>query len=258
MNPVEKGHKQVNGIQMYYEIYGSGKPLVLIHGGGGSILFDYKEIISRLENKFQLIGIDLQNHGRTDHRDIPETFEQDADDVAVLLKELNIEKASFWGFSNGGSTVMQLAHRHPEIINKLIVASAFYKKNGMMDGFFESMIDVTLESMPEPLKINFLNLNPDFSKLENMFDKDSKRMQTFEDWDEKILTSIKVPILFISGDKDIIKPEHVVEMWRLVKGSQLMILPATHGSYMMADFVGNVDKDLIDFTANEAEKFLNQ
>lgn len=258
MNPVEKGHKQVNGIQMYYEIYGSGKPLVLIHGGGGSILFDYKEIISRFENKFQLIGIDLQNHGMTDHRDIPETFEEDADDVAALLKELNIEKASFWGFSNGGSTVMQLAHRHPKIIDKLIVASAFYKKNGMMDGFFESMIDVTLESMPELLKINFLNLNPDFSKLENMFDKDSKRMQTFEDWDEKILTSIKAPTLFISGDKDIIKPEHVVEMWRLVEGSQLMILPATHGSYMMADFGGNVDENLIDFTANEVERFLNQ
>lgn len=258
MNPVEKGHKQVNGIRMYYEIYGSGKPLVLIHGGGGSILFDYKEIISRLENKFQLIGIDLQNHGRTDHRDISETFEQDADDVAALLKELNIEKASFWGFSNGGSTVMQLAHRHPKIIDKLIIASAFYEKNGMMDGFFESMIDVTLESMPESLKINFLNLNPDFSKLENMFDKDSKRMQTFEDWDEKILTSIKAPTLFISGDKDIIKPEHVVEMWRLVEGSQLMILPAIHGSYMMADFGGNVDENLIDFTANEVERFLNQ
>ncbi|WP_415327717.1 alpha/beta fold hydrolase [Chryseobacterium sp. MMS23-Vi53] len=59
MNPVEKGHKQVNGIKMYYEIYGFGKPLVLIHGGGGSILFDYKEVISRMENKFQLIGIDL-------------------------------------------------------------------------------------------------------------------------------------------------------------------------------------------------------
>ncbi|MCS3870384.1 pimeloyl-ACP methyl ester carboxylesterase [Chryseobacterium ginsenosidimutans] len=258
MNPVEKGHKRVNGIKMYYEIYGSGKPLVLIHGGGGSILFDYKEIISRLENKFQLIGIDLQNHGMSEHRDIPETFEQDAKDVAALLKELNIEKASFWGFSNGGNTVMQIAHLYPEIVEKLVVASAFYKRNGMMDGFFESMMDATLESMPEPLKINFLNLNPDFSALENMFDKDSKRMQTFEDWSEDILTSIQSPTLFISGDKDVMKPEHVVEMWRLVENSQLMILPATHGSYMMADFGGNIDEKLIDFTVNEIEKFLNQ
>ena len=106
MNPVEKGYKKVNGIQLYYEIYGSGKPLVLIHGGGSSMLYDFKEVIARLEGKFQLIGIDLQNHGRSEHRDIPETFEQDADDAAGLLAALNIDKALFWGFSNGGSTVM--------------------------------------------------------------------------------------------------------------------------------------------------------
>lgn len=256
MNPVEKGYKQVNGIRMYYEIYGSGEPLVLIHGGGSSILFDYKEVISRLENQFQLIGIDLQNHGMSEHRDIPETFEQDARDVAALLKEINVRKASFWGFSNGGSTVMQLAHLFPEIVEKLVVASAFYKRAGMMDGFFESMMEATLESMPEPLKINFLNLNPDFSKLENMFDKDSKRMQTFEDWSDDVLKGIKSPTLFISGDKDVMKPEHVVEMWRLVEGSQLMILPATHGSYMMADFGGNIDEKLIDLTVSEVKKFL--
>ncbi|WP_027381735.1 alpha/beta fold hydrolase [Chryseobacterium daeguense] len=257
MNPVEKGYKQVNGIKMYYEIYGSGKPLVLVHGGGSSMLFDFKEVISRLENKFQLIGIDLQNHGLTEHRDIPETFEQDAKDVAALLKEINIAKASFLGFSNGGNTVMQIAHHYPELVEKLIVASAFYKRSGMMDGFFEGMMQATLESMPEPLKVNFLNLNPDFSKLENMFDKDSKRMQTFEDWSEDVLKGIKCPTLFISGDKDVMKPEHVVEMWRLVEGSQLMILPATHGSYMMADFEGNVNKKLIDLTTSEVEKFLN-
>jgi pimeloyl-ACP methyl ester carboxylesterase len=82
-------------------------------------------------------------------------------------------------------------------------------------------------------------------------------MQTFEDWNEDILKRIKSPTLFISGDKDVIKPEHTVEMWRLVEGSQLMILPATHGLYMMADFGGNVDGKLIDFTVSEVEKFLN-
>ncbi|MGU3377105.1 alpha/beta fold hydrolase [Chryseobacterium sp. M5A1_1a] len=256
MNPVEKGYKHVNGIQLYYEIYGSGKPLVLIHGGGSSLLFDFKEIIAKLEDKFQLIGIDLQNHGRSEHRDIPETFEQDADDVAALLKEININKASFWGFSNGGNTVMQIAHRHPDIVEKLVVASAFYKKEGMMDGFFDAMQEATFESMPEPFKINFLNLNPDFSKLENLFDKDSKRMQTFEDWSDEVLTSIQSPTLFISGDKDVMKPEHTVAMWRLVKGSRLMILPATHGTYMMADFDGSINENLIHLTVKEIQQFL--
>lgn len=257
MDPVEKGYKHVNGIQLYYEIYGSGKPLVLIHGGGSSILYDYKEVIARLENKFQLIGIDLQNHGRSEHRDIPETFEQDADDVAALLAELNIHKASFWGFSNGGNTVMQIAHRYPGIVEKLVVASAFYKREGMMDGFFEMMADATFESMPEPFKINFLNLNPDFSKLENLFDKDSKRMQTFVDWDDKVLSSIGCPTLFISGDKDVMKPEHTAAMWHLVEGSRLMILPATHGTYMMADFDGSLNENLVNFTIKEVETFLN-
>ena len=256
MNLVEKGYKKVNGIQLYYEIYGSGKPLVLIHGGGSSIIYDFEEAIVRLQNKFQLIGIDLQNHGRSEHRDIPETFEQDAHDVAALLAEINIEKASFWGFSNGGNTVMQIAYHYPKLVEKLVIASAFYKKSGMIEGFFEGMMQATFESMPEPLKINFLNLNPDFSKLENLFDKDCKRMQTFEDWDDKVLTSIKSPALFISGDKDVMKPEHTVEMWRLVENSKLMILPATHGSYMMADFDGSIDANLISFTTKEVEKFL--
>lgn len=257
INPDKSGYEKVNGINMYYEIYGSGKPLVLIHGGAGSIRFDFKEIIPRLHKNFQLIGIDLQNHGRSEHRDIPETFEQDAKDVAELLKKLKVEKASFWGFSNGGNTVMQIAHQYPEMVEKLVVASSFYKKSGMLDGFFEGMEHITFESMPETLKNNFLQLNPDPAALKNMFEKDSKRMQTFTDWNEDILRGIKVPVLFISGDKDVMKPEHTVEMWRLVKGSQLMILPATHGSYMMADFEGNIDKKLIDFTAGEIEKFLN-
>ncbi|ASK29804.1 alpha/beta hydrolase [Chryseobacterium sp. T16E-39] len=257
MNPREKGYKTVNGIEMYYEIYGSGKPLVLIHGGGSSILFDFKEVISRLESQFQLIGIDLQNHGLSEHRDTPETFEQDAHDVAALLKELKIEKAFFLGFSNGGNTVMQIGHLYPGMVEKLIIASSFFKRTGMIDGFFEAMDEATLDSMPEPLKINFLELNPDFSKLENMFEKDSKRMQTFKDWDEDVIRSLHFPTLFISGDKDVMKPEHVIEMWRLAPKSQVMILPATHGSYLMADFEGNVDKNLIDLTMNEVVKFLN-
>jgi pimeloyl-ACP methyl ester carboxylesterase len=82
-------------------------------------------------------------------------------------------------------------------------------------------------------------------------------MQTFEDWGDEVLTSIKSPTLFISGDQDVMKPEHAAAMWRLVKGSRLMILPATHGVYMMPDFDGSIDVNLIDFTVREVEKFIN-
>lgn len=257
INPHKSGYEKVNGINLYYEIYGSGKPLVLIHGGAGSIRFDFKEIIPRLGNKYHLIGIDLQNHGKSEHRNVPETFEQDAKDVAALLDKINIEKASFWGFSNGGTTVMQIAHLYPELTDKIIIASALFKRNGMIEGFFENMKDISIESMPESLKDNFLQLNPDVSALKNMFEKDSKRIQNFQDWDESVLKNIKSAALFICGDQDVVKSAHAVEMSELVKNSRLMILPATHGSYMMADFNGKVDEKLIDFTVSEVEKFLN-
>lgn len=90
------GYLEVNGIRLYHEIYGAGEPLVLIHGGAGSIQFDFRETIIRLQERFLLIGIDLQNHGRSDHREEPETFEQDAKDIVALLDLLGIPKASFF------------------------------------------------------------------------------------------------------------------------------------------------------------------
>lgn len=257
MLPLKKGFENANGIQLYYEIYGAGYPLVLIHGGGSSILFDYGEMIPRLAGRFQLIGIDLQNHGRSDHRDIPETFEQDARDVVAVLENLGITTASFMGFSNGGNTVMQIAGLFPEKVNKLIVGSAFYKRSGMIDGFFDGLNLATIEHMPQALKDNFLLLNPDEAKLQNMFQKDSQRMIGFRDWDEDILRAIRSPTLFICSDRDIMKPEHSAEMWRLVADARLMILPAGHGGYMMADENGNVDKQLIDFTTLRIVDFLN-
>src|SRR6202046_1422559 len=92
------GYSQVNGIKMYYEIYGQGKPLVLIHGGGSTIETTFGRVIPILAQKYKVIAMDLQAHGRTGDRDAPESFEQDADDVAALLKNLNISKAAFFGF----------------------------------------------------------------------------------------------------------------------------------------------------------------
>jgi len=253
----DKGHKTINGIGLYYEIYGSGQPLVLIHGGGGSILHDFSKLIPLLQNNFQLIGIDLQNHGRSAHRTIPETFEQDADDVAEMVKQLGFAKASFWGFSNGGNTVMQIAHRHPGLVEKIIIASSFYKREGMFAGFFDGFDTATLDNMPKSLQEDFLKQNNnDREKLQNMFDKDRQRMKNFKDWDDAVLTSIKAPAFIISGDQDVATLEHTVKMTRLIPNTRLMILPATHGSYMMTDFEGDTDDQQIAFTAEEVNRFL--
>ncbi|SHJ93519.1 alpha/beta fold hydrolase [Epilithonimonas mollis] len=258
MTPKSKGYKNANHINLYYEIYGEGKPLVLIHGGGSSGSYDFEETIKRLENEFQLIVIDLQNHGRSGHRYIPETFEQDAKDVMAVLEQLNVSKASFFGFSNGATTVLKIAQLFPGNVEKIIAASGVTKRSGMVDGFFEGMSKASIDNMMRKLKDNFLNINPDENLLKNMFEKDSQRMLNFQDVGDEVLKSIKRPVFLIAGDKDVVKSQHIAEMSQLTPDSRLMILPAGHGDYMMADENGTIDKELIDFTILQIRSFLNK
>src|SRR5215510_560547 len=106
-------YANVNGIKMYYEIHGQGKPLVLIHGGGSTIQTTFGNLIPLLAKRRQIIAMDLQAHGRTGDRPADLSFEQDADDVAGLLNNLKITKADFLGFSNGGHTLIEIYLRHP-------------------------------------------------------------------------------------------------------------------------------------------------
>lgn len=256
MKTNSKGFKNANGIKLYYEIYGEGKPLVLIHGGGSSGFFDFEETVIRMSDDFKLILIDLQNHGRSEHRDIPETFDQDARDIMVVLDQLNIDKAMFFGFSNGATTAMKIAHQFPERVEKLIFASGNTSRNGLIDGFFDNMLASTVNDMPEYLKSNFLKLNPDLEKFQNMFEKDSQRMVHFQDFEDGILENINSPVFLIAGDRDVVKAEHFVEMNQKIPDSRLMILPATHGNYMMADENGKTETELIDFIISQIKIFL--
>lgn len=252
----KSGYSDVNGLRMYYELHGDqGDYLVLIHGGGSTIGTSFGRVLPFLSSDYKVIAVELQAHGHTNDRDSKESFEQDADDVAQLLSNLNISKASFFGFSNGGNTVMQISIRHPEIVNRLIIASAFYKREGMIPGFFDSMKKVTLKDMPISLRNAFLEINPDSTRLLTMFNKDRDRMLQFQDWNDETLLSIKAPALIINGDHDVVLPAHAVAMSKLIKNSRLMILPATHGSYMGADDSPPESK-LIDMTVVLIEEFL--
>jgi pimeloyl-ACP methyl ester carboxylesterase len=228
----ESGYATVNGLKMYYETHGSGGiPLVLVHGGGSTIQTTFGQILPLLASQGKVIAVELQAHGHSGDRDGPVTFEQDADDVAALLAHLKIGKANFLGFSNGGSTTLQIAIRHPGMVNKLVVASAIYKRSGMFDGFFEMMPKATLESMPAPLKTAYLEVAPDKNHLEIMHNKDRDRMVEFKDWPESSIRSIEAPTLVIVGDKDVVKPEHALELSRLLQHAELLVLPGTHGEF---------------------------
>lgn len=231
--PKTTGHAPVNGLKMYYEVYGDGDvPLVLIHGGGSTIETTFGNILPRLAAFSKIIAVELQAHGRTSDRDAPESFQQDADDVAALLRHLKVGKANILGFSDGGCTTMQLAGRHPELINKIIVVASNYTRAGMIDDFFEMMDNASLDNMPAPLKEYYLKVNPDPKGLQTMFNKDRERRRTFADWPQSDLTRIQAPALIMSGDKDVIKAEHIVEISKLIPKADLVILPGVHGALL--------------------------
>jgi pimeloyl-ACP methyl ester carboxylesterase len=152
---VNTGYAPVNGIRMYYEIHGEGQtPVVLIHGGGSTIETSFHYLLPLLAEHRRVVAVELQAHGRTSDRDGPESFQQDADDVAALLKYLQVGKADFLGFSNGGSTVLQIAIRHPDLVNKIVpkLLVMFRKdKQRMID--FKDWGDDDLRSIKAPAMI---------------------------------------------------------------------------------------------------------
>jgi len=221
----------VNGLKMYYEIHGTGNPLVLLHGGGSTIYTTFGAILPLLANTHKVIAVELQAHGHSADRDAPETFKQDADDVAELLRQLNIPKADIFGFSNGGQTCIELGKRYADRVNKLIIASAFYKRDGVPAWFWPGFKDPKFSDMPQVYKDEFLKINPDTAALMNMFKKDAGRMYAFTDWTDDDLKSIQAPSLVVMGDQDLPTHEHAAIMARLLR-ARLAILPGTHGSYM--------------------------
>lgn len=258
METQQTGYAPVNGLKMYYEIHGEGKPLVLIHGGGSTIETTFGRVLPMFAKKYKVIAVELQAHGHTSDRNAPETFEQDADDIAALLKQLNISKTSVLGFSNGGTTAMQIAIRHPEVVNKLVIASGAYQREGFIPGFFEGMQQARLENMPQPLQDAFLKINPDSASLLNMFTKDRDRMIAFKDWSDDDLKSIRAPALIINGDKDVITNEHVLKMSKFIPDAELMILPGTHGAYLGEICTAVPNSKAPEMTVAAVEEFLEK
>ena len=259
MEPVKTGYALVNGINMYYEIHGKGDvPLVLIHGGGSTIESNWSNMLPLLAAKYKVIAVELQAHGRTNDRNAPKSFEQDADDVAALLKYLKIDKANILGFSNGGTTTLQLAIRHPEVVNKIIVISANYRRDGMIPRFFDGFPNAKLENMPQPLKDAYLKVNPSKEGLQNMFNKDVQRMINFKDIPDDSIRSIKARALLMVADHDVMTVEHVASLSHLINGSQLIVLPGTHGSFLGEVCSAKKGSKYPQITAELVEEFLGK
>jgi pimeloyl-ACP methyl ester carboxylesterase len=146
------GYAEVNGLRMYYEIYGTGRPLVVLHGAYMTIE-TMGEIVPSLAETRQVIAVELQGHGHTADIDRPLTYEHMADDVAALLRHLVIEEADVFGYSLGGGVALQVAIRYPEVVRNLVVASASYTSDGMHPELLEMIPTITPEAFAgSPIK----------------------------------------------------------------------------------------------------------
>ena len=246
----------IGDLRMYYEIHGRGRPLVLLHGGGSTIESTFGRILPALARTHQVIAVELQAHGHTHDIDRPLSFEQDADDIDALLGQLRIEKADFMGFSNGGTTCLQIALRHPQRVRKLVLASTTYRRDGMQAGFFEGMKDAKLEQMPPLLKEAYLKANPDPQGLQKMFDRDVARMLAFKDIDDASIKAIQAPALVLNGDAEVVLAEHALRLSRTLPHARLAILPGGHGAYIGEITAMDKDSKLPALVLTLIEEFL--
>ena len=153
---------------------------------------------------------------------------------------------------------MQIAMRHPNVVNKLVIASSFYKGDGLVPGFFGGMEKASLADMPTPLKTAYLQVAPDKNQLQVMHDKDKNRMLQFSDWTDESLSSIQAPTLIIIGNHDVVLPEHALAMARILPKAELMILPGTHGSYIGEICTAVEGSKIPELTVEAVEEFLKR
>jgi pimeloyl-ACP methyl ester carboxylesterase len=244
--PAQTGYAPVNGLKMYYEVYGAGKPLVLLHGAFNTINLAFGMLIPELSKTRQVIAVELQGHGRTADIDRPFSFQSMADDVAALLKYLKIDNADIFGYSMGGGTALQLVIRHPEVVRKLVIASAVYKYEGWTPETRAILPTLTPEMFQgTPIKADYDSLAPNPKHWTQFVNKMKKFVTTPYDFGADKIKAIKSPTLIIAADGDGVLPEHAVEMFRLRGGgymvdfgpvpkTQLAILPGnSHISVMM-------------------------
>jgi pimeloyl-ACP methyl ester carboxylesterase len=238
--PVRTGYAPVNGLNMYYEIHGEGQPLVLLHGAFSAIGTSFENVLPGLAETRQVIGLEMQAHGRTADIDRPLSPVQMADDTVAALEHLGIENADFFGYSMGSDVALHIVVRHPDVVRKLVLASATYTLSGVHPGLMDGLAEMKPEMMfGSPWHEEYMRIAPRPEDFAVLFEKKTQMDRELEDFSAEVIRAIKAPTLLIIGDSDLVRPEHAVEMFRLLGGgvfgdtpaglpaSQLAVLPGT-------------------------------
>ena len=233
------GYAPVNGLKMYYEIQGSGEPVVLLHGAFMAITDDWRVWIGELSKTRKVIAVEMQGHGRTADIDRDITAENLADDVAALLDYLKIPKADILGYSLGGGAAMQCAIRHPEKVRKVVIMSYTFRHDGWVKEKNDAMPKLTPEAFKgSPIETEYKKLSPTPDKFADLVNHIKAAAAKPYDFGADKFKATKAPMFFIFGDADGVRLDHIAEMIRLKGGevsgdlgprseSRLAILPDT-------------------------------
>jgi len=238
--PTQTGYAPVNGLQMYFEIHGSGgTPLLLLHGGLFDIDQQFGPLIPGLAAARQVIAADFQGHGRTNDIDRPLRSADLASDVIGLLRHLGVAQVDVFGFSVGGATALHLAIKNPEVVGKLIVSSVSFHPDGDRPENSEAVGSMTVDMIVgTPMEQQYRAKSPHPDKLQDLLDKLGTYDKGFPGWSDADIAGISAPTLITVGDCDAVKLDHVVRFLRLrggdvngdfvgVPSSQLAVFPGT-------------------------------
>lgn len=212
-------YAEVHGLKMYYEIHGAGFPLVLLHGGLSAIGTSFGKLLPGLADGRRVIAIEQQAHGHTADIDRPLTYQQMAVDTITLLSHIGVEQADFFGYSIGAGIAMEIAIEHPARIRKLVAATPIARAAGFQPGVLAGMEALQPEHLAgSPFQEEYERVAPHAQEWPQLIAKVKQLDREFVDWPNDAIASIKAPTLLIAGDADIVRPEHVVELFRLLGG----------------------------------------
>lgn len=238
MSTVKGQYASVNGIDLYYERHGAGAPLVLLHGGLGTIDAIFGRLLPALAARREVIAVELQGHGHTADNGREMTYQAMADDIAALIARLGLERADVAGYSVGGGVTLQLGLRHPERVRKLVVISAPHATDGWFPEVLAGTAAMDAEAMiGSKWHQAYVAAAPRPGDWPLLVRNVSRLMASRYDWSDEIAARMKAPVLVINGDADSVRPSHAVALYELLGGgkadgfaagrgaSQLLVVP---------------------------------
>ena len=215
------GYAPVNGLEMYYEVHGSGDPVVLLHGSFMTITNNWTGWIGELSKTRKVIAVELQGHGRT--ADIKRDFSHEnlADDVAALLDYLKIPSADLIGYSLGGGVAMQCAIRHPDKVRKVVSISGAFRHDGLVKDALDAFPQLTSDTFKgSPIETEYKKLSSTPSEFPSFVKRVLGMALRPFDFGADKLKATRAPMFFVHGDADGVRLEHISEMFRL-KGDEI-------------------------------------